>query len=124
MHTAVSLHSWPRCESMYHKMFLDIMRQASKSYKPASSYIRDILGLKTERLLCDDCIDAKETSDMMELQKDFKEHIRTFIELHSLKGTIVCQFFFEFVVCILSAFLCSVSIFAVHQSKLHCLYKM
>ena len=90
---------------MYHKMFLDIMKKASKSYKPASMYIHDVLVLKTEHLLCDDYIHAKETTDMMELHRDFKDHIRSFIESHNLKGSIVCRFFFDFMVCSVCRFL-------------------
>lgn len=103
---AISLHSWPRCDYVYHKMFLDVMMEASRSYKPDSSYISDILTLKTECLLCDAFAEEKETANMMELQRYFKKHIRTFIQSKKLKGPPVCSYFLDLVVCIVPEHTC------------------
>ena len=87
-------------------MFLEVMKEASKSYRPASSYISDILSLKTGHLLCDHFVEEKETANMMELQRDFKQHIRTFILSQKLKGHFMCKIFFDFVVRIYSVCAC------------------
>ena len=92
-------HSWPKCECVYHKMFLDIMMEASKVYRPSSSYINDVLSLKTRHLLCNDFVDEKETADLMELRQDFKQHIQVFIQREKLNRTSVCTAFMNSVVC-------------------------
>ena len=94
----VPSHSWPRCECVYHKVFLDIMIEASKSYNPASSYLYDVLSLKTEHLLCDRFVDETETANLTELQIVFKQHIRTFIRSQRLNGQPVCSLFKHFMV--------------------------
>lgn len=92
-------HSWPKCEYVYHKMFLDIMKEASRNYRPSSSYIRDVLSLKNRHLLCDVFVDEKETANVMEMRRDFKQHIRSFIQCEKLKGNSVCTLFMDSVVC-------------------------
>ena len=91
-------HSWPTCECVYHKMFLDVMMEASKVYRPSSSYINDVLSLKNRHLLCDVCVDEKETADLIGLRRDFQQHIRLFTHREILKGTSVCAAFMNSVV--------------------------
>ena len=84
---------------MYHKMFLDIIKKASNTHRPASIYLHDVLSLQTRQLLQMD--GTVETASMMELRNDFKQHIRCFIQSQKMKGAPVCTLFMEFVVCIM-----------------------
>ena len=101
-------------------MFLDFMMEASKVYRPSSSYINDVLSLKNRHLLCDVFVDEKETADLIGLRRDFKQHIRSFIQSEKLKGISVCTAFMNSVVC--QVFVCARVTVCV-QLAVYCTYQ-
>lgn len=90
---------WPKCESAYHKMFVDEIKASGEIYKDATTFIPVLLSLQTGHLLSDKNVDEKEVADLMELRRDLGQYVTTYIQRKKLVGVHTAQCFQEYVVC-------------------------
>lgn len=99
VYTSCVERRWSTCESAYHKMFINEIKDSSVLFKADSSFIPALLSLKTSHLLSDENATEKKIADLMELRSDLGQFLTAFIQKHNLAGVHTARWFLDSVVC-------------------------
>ena len=87
----------PRCDSRYHKCFIEVVKTFCESSRPQHAVVSDLLKLTDQHLLSTEFVREQETADIMELQGDFKQFLKNLIYKNKLKDQVTNDFLSFFV---------------------------
>ena len=93
-------YRWPKCESVYHKVFVNAVMARGDHFKTPNTFIPALLTLQTVHLLSDKNVTEKSSTCLLEPRRTLEKYVATFIKRHKLAGAHAAQFFMDAVVCI------------------------